>query len=303
MIRHSFLAGCAIVALAIPAAAQGQGCAQAISALQSALPSAPLAEVVRIYRGMVEPQCLNAQAGAAARSVALRHVLEASRRATPQERLALLQDGLRFSAEPWQMHEALGDAYQAQGAFNAATQHYQLAMNAMRDLAPGLAEPPRETVRTLIARAQQARMLSSAVMPMPRTRDGSPGGLAMRDLRNIAVEAVAQPLHFHDDSDQLTPEGMAAFAQMQEMLRGEGSPAITLIGHTDERGSDAYNDALSLRRAQRVAALLVQGGYAGPSIRIAGRGKRQPFRVVPVQGVTYSQAQRWQLDRRVELVR
>ncbi len=101
----------------------------------------------------------------------------------------------------------------------------------------------------------------------------------------------------------LTPLGQQAFRQLQELLREEGNPAITLIGHTDERGSDAHNDALSLRRAQRVAELLVAAGYAPDRIRAEGRGKRQPFPVTEVQDVRFTREQRWQLDRRVELRR
>ncbi|SFL16118.1 OmpA family protein [Falsiroseomonas stagni] len=303
MTHHRILALCAIAALAMPASAQARSCSDAIATLRDALTSAPLAEVVQIQRNQVEPSCLGPQAAAAARAVALRHVQEATRRASPPERMTLLRDGLRFSAEPWQLHDALGDALQAVGNFAGATTHYQLAMNAARDLAPGLAEPQRVALQALIGKAQQARLLSPVVIALPPTRDGTPGGLGLRSLRGVEVEAVAQPIHFLTDSDEPTPEGLAAIRQVQELLRADGNPAITLVGHTDERGSDAHNDALSLRRAQRVAAILIEGGYALGAIRVDGRGKREPFRVVQVPGVTYSREQRLQLDRRVELLR
>ncbi len=306
MIHHRRLLAPSLIPLcllALPLPAAAQSCPEAIAALRAALPVAPLAEVVRIQRSQVEPACIVPQAAAGARGVALRHLKEAQRLSTPTERIALLREGLRFSAEPWQVHDALGDALQAVGDFAGATLHYQLAMNAERDLAPGLAEPGRPATQALIAKAQQARMLSSAVVPLPPTRDGTPGGLGLRSLRGVAVEDVAQPIHFLTDSDQLTPEGMAAIRQVQELLRTEGNPPITLVGHTDERGDDAHNDTLSLRRAQRVAAILNEGARYGSPIRVEGRGKRQPLRIVPVEGVTYTQVQRWQLDRRVELVR
>ncbi len=304
MTHPRILALCAIATLAMPASAKARSCSDAITTLRHALTSAPLAEVVQIQRNQVEPVCLGPQAAVAARAVALRHVQEARRHASPPERVTLLRDGLRFSTEPWQIHDALGDALQAVSDFAGATTHYQLAMNAARDLAAGLAEPQRVAVQALISKAQQARLLSPVVIALPPTRDGTPGGLGLRSLRGVEVESVAQPIHFLTDSDEPTPEGLAAIRQVQELLRAEGNPAITLVGHTDERGSDAHNDALSLRRAQRVAALLVsEGGYPPQSIRVDGRGKRQRFAIVEVQGVRYSQAQRWQLDRRVELVR
>ncbi len=302
MIRPVALTALLLV-LAAPAASQSQSCPEAIASLRAALTVAPLDEVVRIYRGQVEPACLGPQAAGAARGVALRHVQEASRRTIAAERVALLREGLRFADDVWQLHDSLGDALQAVGDFAGAARHYQLGMNAIHHLAAGMSEPQRAAIQALILKAQQARLLSPAVVPLPPTRDGLPGGLGLRSLRGIEVEVVAQPIHFPTDSDQPTPEGMLAIRQLQELLRAEGNRPIILVGHTDPRGSDAHNDALSLRRAQRVAAILIEGGYATGTIGVEGRGKREPFRVVQVQGVTYTPEQRLQLDRRVELVR
>ena len=49
-------------------------------------------------------------------------------------------------------------------------------------------------------------------------------------------------------------------------------------GHTDARGSDATNDALSLRRARAVVAALVviEPGLAGKLVA-EGAGKREPL--------------------------
>jgi outer membrane protein OmpA-like peptidoglycan-associated protein len=53
-----------------------------------------------------------------------------------------------------------------------------------------------------------------------------------------------------------------------------------VIGHTDSVGTLEANDALSLRRAATVRALLVTQGVAESSIEVAGRGEREPL--VPV---------------------
>ena len=302
MIRAIPVAVILLLGLPIASPALAQGCPEAIGKLRAALQSAPLPEVVRVYRTEVEPACLGTQAAAAARGVALRHVQDAASRPAGAERLTLLRAALQISAEPWQLHEALGDALQNTGEFDAAATHYQLSMNALRDLAPGLAEPPRIKIEQVVAKAHQARLLASAPVPLPRTRDGSLGGLALRTLRGFEVEASPQPIHFITDSDQPAPEGLAAIAQLAEQLREQGNPAISLVGHTDARGSEAHNDVLSLRRAARVADILRRQYQYEVTIRVEGRGKRQPLRIVPVEGKVYTQAERWQLDRRVELV-
>jgi outer membrane protein OmpA-like peptidoglycan-associated protein len=292
----------AVAVFGSPFPASAQSCNEAIAAIRQALTTSPLAEVVRLQRTEVEPSCLGPEAAAAARAVALRHVRDARALTTPAERVALLRAGLRFSGDAWQLHDALGDALQTLGDYSGAASHYQLSINAIRDLAAGLAEPPRQAKVDLLVKAQQARLLASTVIALPPTRDGTPGGLGLQSLRGVEVESVAQPIHFVTDTDQPTAEGLAAIRQLQELLRADGEPPITLVGHTDERGSHEYNDALSLRRAQRVAGFLRAAGYSG-AIRVEGRGKRQPFRFVAVDGLTYTQAQRWQLDRRVDLVR
>lgn len=50
-----------------------------------------------------------------------------------------------------------------------------------------------------------------------------------------------------------------------------------MIGHTDRVGSVQFNDALSLRRAQKIRDDLVQLGVAAEQIQVAGRREREPL--------------------------
>jgi outer membrane protein OmpA-like peptidoglycan-associated protein len=54
-----------------------------------------------------------------------------------------------------------------------------------------------------------------------------------------------------------------------------------VVGHTDRVGSLTYNDALSLRRAERVRTGFVQMGIPREQISVAGRGEREP--IVPTE--------------------
>jgi OOP family OmpA-OmpF porin len=56
----------------------------------------------------------------------------------------------------------------------------------------------------------------------------------------------------------LLPDGRQRVERLAAALRGQTFDRVVVVGHTDRLGSDAYNDALSLSRAQTVRQLLVQ---------------------------------------------
>ena len=52
-------------------------------------------------------------------------------------------------------------------------------------------------------------------------------------------------------------------------------PDVLVIGHTDAVGSDSFNDALGLQRAETVRAALIRLGIPAADIRALSRGKRE----------------------------
>jgi len=52
---------------------------------------------------------------------------------------------------------------------------------------------------------------------------------------------------------------------------------VEISGHTDSKGSDEYNQDLSLRRAQSVKSWLVQRGIAGDRMKTVGKGEKEPL--------------------------
>jgi outer membrane protein OmpA-like peptidoglycan-associated protein len=55
------------------------------------------------------------------------------------------------------------------------------------------------------------------------------------------------------------------------------SMTVHVIGHTDNTGSDAINDPLSVNRANSVKSYLVSRGVPSTRVTIEGRGERQPI--------------------------
>lgn len=102
--------------------------------------------------------------------------------------------------------------------------------------------------------------------------------------RGFGEALAAQPprpvsflLHFLEGKDTLTPESQQVVQQIFAEIGRRPVPEIVVIGHTDRVGSVPYNDALSLRRAQKVRDDLIKLGIPADRIQVAGRGEREPL--------------------------
>ena len=119
-------------------------------------------------------------------------------------------------------------------------------------------------------------------------------------IRGFVVERVPVPITFHTGSAEFTEKGRHAAADMVEYLTMQNPGRITIAGHTDPRGDESYNLALSRRRAEAVAHYLRMQGFAG-QVQVVAKGESERFAVDDPSA--YTREQRWQMDRRVELIR
>jgi OOP family OmpA-OmpF porin len=112
------------------------------------------------------------------------------------------------------------------------------------------------------------------------------------------VDTVAEKSYlvfFDFDSSQLTADAQSIVATAAADALAGGSPSLNVTGHTDRSGSDAYNQALSIRRATAVQNALIAGGVPAGIIVIRGAGESEPL-VPTADGVREPQ------NRRVEIV-
>jgi hypothetical protein len=100
---------------------------------------------------------------------------------------------------------------------------------------------------------------------------------------------------FDWDRSNLSAQAMSTIQQAASAYKTRGSARVTATGHTDTSGPEAYNMALSLRRANTVKTALVQQGVPAPAISVVGRGE-QGLLVQTGDGVREPQ------NRRVEIV-
>lgn len=107
---------------------------------------------------------------------------------------------------------------------------------------------------------------------------------------------------FDFDKHDLRPDALATLDRLVTLIGGFPRRAVAVEGHTDAKGSDDYNDALSLRRAEAVHRYLADHD-ASPqrSYDVRGFGEKRP--VAPNAHADGSDdPQGRQRNRRVEVV-
>ncbi|SFO81779.1 OmpA family protein [Qipengyuania nanhaisediminis] len=118
---------------------------------------------------------------------------------------------------------------------------------------------------------------------------------------NRIVELPADVL-FDFDSAELKPEAETALRQVAEAIRAAPQGGIAIVGHTDSKGSDSYNDDLSQRRAQAVRDWMAsQVGVRQREFTLEGAGESEPLAPNANSDGTDSEHGRAR-NRRVEVV-
>ena len=278
--------------LALSAGVAAADCASLDTDIKAALAASAVDKYDQLFQAMTnEPSCDGTYRSQIGRAMA-RSALTTLTTDSPPEEIAKVA---RFG-RPWQVLVPLGDAYFAKEDWANAVPIYEEALDDMRDTVANPSAPPKATEERVYKRAIEARALNP-VYVATRAFRGKKSGLASPVFRNFTAESVPVPVRFDTASDALTPDGAAAVEDIYAYLENAAPSHVIIIGHTDPRGSDAYNYDLSKRRAASVAAYLTQLGYAG-AIEATGMGKSQPF--VPDDASKYSEDELYTFDRRVE---
>ena len=81
---------------------------------------------------------------------------------------------------------------------------------------------------------------------------------------------------FDFNKSVLKPEGKAKLDDLAAKVKGINLEVIIAVGHTDSIGSDAYNQKLSVSRAEAVKAYLVSKGIEKNRVYTERKGEKQP---------------------------
>ena len=141
-----------------------------------------------------------------------------------------------------------------------------------------------------------AQPTAPATPPQPTTDSTPQSKVATIDLNAQYTEQVRDKrvVYFDFDSDVVKEEYRPLVDLHAKRLNNNKKLALTLEGHTDERGGREYNLALGQRRAEAVGKSLTLLGVGGAQVEAVSFGKERPA----VQG---SGEEAWSKNRRVEL--
>lgn len=103
-------------------------------------------------------------------------------------------------------------------------------------------------------------------------------GVEVRQGGGRTIYFVSGDVLFDFDKADLRPDAKAALQQVARSLQDRHAGSRVLVeGYTDAKGSDAYNQELSLRRAQAVKKWMAgPGGLSAAEMEVKGRGEANP---------------------------
>jgi outer membrane protein OmpA-like peptidoglycan-associated protein len=143
----------------------------------------------------------------------------------------------------------IGDRYYRQAQARAA-------------LAQDLGQSEAERTRLTTSLAQLDESLSAA-----RARG------AQLDRTLQSADELGVDVGFRTDDAAVSAQAMAPLLKFGALAASIPGAQLQVSGYADPRGSDTWNDALSLRRAQSVADVLALAGMARERIVVAAHGR------------------------------
>jgi len=127
-----------------------------------------------------------------------------------------------------------------------------------------------------IAGNQWSKRMEEKRQAMEQASRGT-GVEVTRTADNQLKLQVPSDISFAVNSAAIEPRLRPVLDAFAHGLGNDRSTQVRVVGHTDNTGSDAINEPLSLRRAESVRGYLEDRGISAQRIEVAGRGSREPL--------------------------
>jgi len=164
-----------------------------------------------------------------------------------------------------------------------------LRLRLLKDLDQGRDKAPIDAARAQVdydcwimnsrvpsmQRAAQScrRSVEASLAQLERDLGTAPALAPAPEAAAPAASSAAYTVFFDWDSWTLTAEDLTTLQSAIDAARAGKQATITIVGHTDTSGSSAYNQSLSVKRANVVKDVLVQMGARPEAIQTSGVGE------------------------------
>ncbi|MBR4845927.1 MAG: OmpA family protein, partial [Bacteroidaceae bacterium] len=95
-------------------------------------------------------------------------------------------------------------------------------------------------------------------------------------LSSMTHPVLLENIFYEFDKATLTEESTSSLDSLITLLNDNPNVTIELGAHCDYKGSEAYNERLSQRRAESVVNYLIQGGISAERLVAKGYGESSP---------------------------
>ncbi|MBL0141276.1 MAG: OmpA family protein [Betaproteobacteria bacterium] len=138
-------------------------------------------------------------------------------------------------------------------------------------LSSGVSHPDCMPKKDAPKPADPAKPSAPAKPSSPTSPAGKPAPASVKQTIVIQADAL-----FDFDKSVVRPDGKKSIDEALAKLAGVDVEMVIATGHTDNVGTDAYNQKLSERRAAAVKGYLVSKGIPASKITTLGKGESQP---------------------------
>jgi len=174
---------------------------------------------------------------------------------------------LRGELESYRVNDAIGN----KGVINVASVSMVFPFGKSPELQP-------KVIEKVVYLEAPAAVVSPPPPPQERIiYKEIPAAVVVPPLPEHLHVSFSSDVLFGFDRSNVSPEGKRELDKFYSELNGVEYDQITIEGHTDRIGPKAYNDKLSLQRAEAVRAYIVASGFVPINkITTVGKGSSEP---------------------------
>ena len=131
-------------------------------------------------------------------------------------------------------------------------------------------------LKPVVAAAPAPVAPAPAPAPAPVAPAPAPAPVPVAPVPSSEKVTYAADAFFDFNKADLKPEAKTKLDDLVSKTKEINLEVIIAVGHTDSVGTDAYNDKLSVRRAESIKTYLTSKGLEANRVYTEGKGKKQP---------------------------